>query len=97
MSVLPSNTVLRTVLQLGGERGVSSLSCPQSSGCGVEGTRGLAVSAYLGSPKSECVHWHCGPQSHHFLVDSHVAAYIYVGPSSSVSLSLSVHHGVLPV
>lgn len=73
MSVLPSNSVPRTGPQLGGRRGVPSLSCSQGSARG--GCEWLP-----GSPGSERVRRHLGPQSHHFLVDSHVAACVCVGP-----------------
>lgn len=73
MSVPPSNSALRSGLQLGGRRGMPSLSRSQSSGRG--GCEWLPA-----SPRSEHVHRHLGPQSPHFLVDSHVAACVCAGP-----------------
>lgn len=55
----------------------------------------MPLRCYLGSPRLECVHQRLGPQSHHFLADSHVAVCVYVSPFSSVPVSLSVHHWVL--
>lgn len=73
MSVLPADSVLRTGLQLGGRRGGPSRSCSQSSARG--GCEWLP-----GPPRSERVRRHLGPQGHHFLVDSPVAACVCVGP-----------------